>query len=126
MATANHSVKMTNGLMHPLLGYGTYKVRYSPASQQVSPRLRRPPLRSRTHRDRPQVGAVPASASAQQAVGRGTAEVIADVLAAGYRMFDCAQFYANEAVGKAPPDAIASTPTHDLHVGQPQKREKRE
>jgi len=58
---------------HPLLGYGTYKV-----------------------------GVVPASASAAGKVTRTTAEVLADALEVGYRMFDCAQFYANEkGVGEA-------------------------
>eukprot|EP00041_Stephanoeca_diplocostata_P016238 m.319200 g.319200 ORF g.319200 m.319200 type:complete len:356 (+) comp20299_c0_seq2:32-1099(+) len=68
------SVKMNNGLSHPLVGYGTYKV-----------------------------GAIPASASDNTAKAvRPTAEVIKEVLEVGYRCFDCAEFYANEkGVGEA-------------------------
>ena len=63
------------GIDHPLLGYGTYKV-----------------------------GVVPASASAAAKVTRTTDEVLKDALDVGYRMFDCAEFYGNEAgVGAASP-----------------------
>jgi len=77
---------MHNGLDHPLLGYGTYKV-----------------------------GVVPASASAGGAVTRTTAEVLEDAIAVGYRMFDCAQFYANEpGVGQA--FKASGVPREDLFV----------
>jgi len=67
------TVKLNNGIDHPLLGYGTYKV-----------------------------GVVPASASAAAKVTRTTDEVLKDALDVGYRMFDCAEFYGNEAgVGAA-------------------------
>ena len=45
-----------------------------------------------------QVGAVPASASAGGSVTRSAADVVRDALAAGFRCFDCAQFYNNEKV----------------------------
>eukprot|EP00036_Acanthoecidae_sp_10tr_P008468 CAMPEP_0182927770 /NCGR_PEP_ID=MMETSP0105_2-20130417/14138_1 /TAXON_ID=81532 ORGANISM="Acanthoeca-like sp., Strain 10tr" /NCGR_SAMPLE_ID=MMETSP0105_2 /ASSEMBLY_ACC=CAM_ASM_000205 /LENGTH=305 /DNA_ID=CAMNT_0025065739 /DNA_START=44 /DNA_END=957 /DNA_ORIENTATION=+ len=68
------TVKLSNGVEHPLLGYGTYKV-----------------------------GVVPKSASDTNVkIGRTTSEVLKDVLEVGYRCLDCAQFYGNEAgVGAA-------------------------
>eukprot|EP00053_Salpingoeca_punica_P002984 m.40584 g.40584 ORF g.40584 m.40584 type:complete len:315 (+) comp11904_c0_seq1:38-982(+) len=66
-------VQMADGSWHPLVGFGTYKV-----------------------------GVVPASASAFGSPTRAVQEVIKDALEAGYRCFDCAQFYANEAkIGEA-------------------------
>jgi diketogulonate reductase-like aldo/keto reductase len=86
MASSAPVTKLNNGVDHPLLGYGTYKV-----------------------------GVVPASASAGGAVTRTTKEVLDDALAVGYRMFDCAQFYANEkGVGEA--FAASSVPREDLFI----------
>jgi diketogulonate reductase-like aldo/keto reductase len=88
--TSNHSsitselincpkVTLNNGLSHPAIGYGTYKV-----------------------------GFIPASASAAAAGGGvgGTSssaeECVANAIQCGYRFFECAQFYGNERqIGKA-------------------------
>jgi diketogulonate reductase-like aldo/keto reductase len=60
-------------MRHPLLGFGTYKV-----------------------------GVIPAGAASGGVVSRGAKEVVLDALAAGYRCFDCAFFYGNDApVGEA-------------------------
>jgi len=68
------TVKLNDDVELPLLGFGTYKV-----------------------------GVIPGSASDQSASDLRSAEdVITDALKAGYRCFDCAQFYENEAeVGAA-------------------------
>ena len=75
MATAAiPSVELNDGTLHPLVGYGTYKV-----------------------------GVVPASASSAVAAGStdteavSPADCVARALGLGYRFVDCAEFYANEA-----------------------------
>ena len=70
------SVAMHNGAMHPLTGFGTYKVGVIPAS---------------------------ASASADSVLAtRDPKDIIKDAITAGYRYFDCAEFYGNETmVGEA-------------------------
>jgi len=71
-----NSVALRNGIQLPRIAFGTYKV-----------------------------GVVPSSASengGSAAELRGTVDVVLDAVATGYRCFDCAQFYANEAsVGEA-------------------------
>eukprot|EP00051_Salpingoeca_urceolata_P027633 m.482451 g.482451 ORF g.482451 m.482451 type:complete len:323 (+) comp22548_c0_seq1:2051-3019(+) len=62
-------VAMPDGSAHPLLGFGTYKVEVVPGS----------------------------ASSSTNTASRSAQEVIADALSSGYRMFDCAQFYENEA-----------------------------
>eukprot|EP00526_Cylindrotheca_closterium_P016701 CAMPEP_0113614202 /NCGR_PEP_ID=MMETSP0017_2-20120614/7039_1 /TAXON_ID=2856 /ORGANISM="Cylindrotheca closterium" /LENGTH=322 /DNA_ID=CAMNT_0000523351 /DNA_START=95 /DNA_END=1063 /DNA_ORIENTATION=- /assembly_acc=CAM_ASM_000147 len=73
------TLALRNGLKHPVIGFGTYKV-----------------------------GVIPASASSAVASGgpssveRTAEECVADALDVGYRFIECAQFYANESeVGKA-------------------------
>jgi len=65
---------MNDGSAHPVLGYGTYKVGFIPAS---------------------------ASGQAGQAAGKNNSDeaevAVAAALQAGYRFVDCAQFYGNEA-----------------------------
>jgi len=70
------TLTLREGTLHPQLAYGTYKVGYMPPS---------------------------ASAASTQAVGSRTAyDCVQDALEVGYRAFECAQFYGNEAdVGKA-------------------------
>ncbi|KAI9016617.1 NADP-dependent oxidoreductase domain-containing protein [Hyaloraphidium curvatum] len=64
---------LLDGRRHPLLVFGTYKV-----------------------------GVVPALSATGASVARSAREVIPDALAVGYRAFDCAAFYENEAdVGAA-------------------------
>lgn len=68
-------IKLSNGVLHPQIGFGTYKVGYIPPS---------------------------ASSSASGKVIRSAYEVILDAIDTGYRSFDCAEFYNNETqVGEA-------------------------
>lgn len=70
---ASTSVTLNNGVAHPLLGFGTYKV-----------------------------GFIPASAASGGSITRPATEIILDAITAGYRCFDCAAFYGNDAdIGQA-------------------------
>ncbi|EGD77922.1 hypothetical protein PTSG_12899 [Salpingoeca rosetta] len=76
---AARSVTLHDGSEHPMLGFGTYKVGFVPAS---------------------------ASSAVQPKDDRDPKEIIKDAVAVGYRYFDCAQFYGNEAmVGQALKDS---------------------
>eukprot|EP00286_Rhodomonas_abbreviata_P022500 CAMPEP_0181301160 /NCGR_PEP_ID=MMETSP1101-20121128/7273_1 /TAXON_ID=46948 /ORGANISM="Rhodomonas abbreviata, Strain Caron Lab Isolate" /LENGTH=320 /DNA_ID=CAMNT_0023406441 /DNA_START=18 /DNA_END=980 /DNA_ORIENTATION=+ len=71
------NVKLNNGTLHPLIGFGTYKVGFVPASSNTADVPGHPP-------------------------DRQPKDIIKDALATGYRYIDCAQFYGNEAmVGEA-------------------------
>ena len=83
MTLAANSVMLNDGRQHPLVGYGTYKVGFVPASASsvVSE------------------AAVGDAAKAPEVTAAECVEVALDV---GYRFLDCAEFYGNEAeVGKA-------------------------
>ena len=72
------TIPLRNGLLHPVIGFGTYKVGYIP----------------------------PSSSQAASAVGsapmRTAVECITDALSVGYRFLECAQFYNNEdSIGQA-------------------------
>lgn len=71
-ALAFPSVTLNDGTTSPLIGYGTYKVGFVPAS------------------------ASSATAGAAAAPERTARECIGEALEVGYRFFDCAQFYGNE------------------------------
>jgi len=83
MTLAANSITLNDGRQHPLVGYGTYKVGFVPASAS--------------------------SAVTEAAVGDAAkapevtaAECVEIALNVGYRFLDCAEFYGNEAeVGKA-------------------------
>jgi diketogulonate reductase-like aldo/keto reductase len=75
------TIPMNNGVDHPAIGFGTYKVGFLPASASA---------------------AVAGSVTSEQAEERSARECVADALKVGYRFLECAQFYGNEAeVGKA-------------------------
>uniref|UniRef100_A0A7S2U703 NADP-dependent oxidoreductase domain-containing protein n=1 Tax=Attheya septentrionalis TaxID=420275 RepID=A0A7S2U703_9STRA len=75
------TIPMNNGVDHPAIGFGTYKVGFLPASASA---------------------AVAGSATSEQAEERSARECVADALNVGYRFLECAEFYGNEAeVGKA-------------------------
>lgn len=77
------TILLRNGMRHPSIGYGTYKVGYIPPSAS---------------------SAVEATAggSGQQQQQRTAEECVYDALTIGYRFLECAQFYGNEKeVGKA-------------------------
>jgi diketogulonate reductase-like aldo/keto reductase len=68
---------MRNGLLHPAIGFGTYKVGYVPPSSSEAAALIGQPQRS-------------------------AVQIMMDALAAGYRFLECAEFYNNEAeIGQA-------------------------
>ena len=83
MTSASNSITLNDGRKHPLVGYGTYKVGFVPASAS---------------------SAVSSSAAgdAAKAPEVTAAECVEMALDVGYRFLDCAEFYGNEAeVGKA-------------------------
>lgn len=79
-AIAMSTVKLNDGVLHPQIGYGTYKVGFIPAS----------------------ASAVAAGAQAAGGDGPSAADCVRAALDVGYRFLDCAEFYGNEAeVGAA-------------------------
>lgn len=81
------TIALRNGMEHPAICFGTYKVGFVPASAS---------------------SAVAAAGSSSGSVGetsgpqRTAREGVADALAVGYRALECAEFYGNEAaVGAA-------------------------
>jgi diketogulonate reductase-like aldo/keto reductase len=78
------TIPLRDGTKHPLIGFGTYKVGFIPASASS-------------------VSAATTTASpAPTQVERTAEECVSDALDVGYRFLECAEFYGNEAeVGKA-------------------------
>jgi diketogulonate reductase-like aldo/keto reductase len=73
------TIRLRNGMEHPAIGFGTYKVGFIPASASSA-----------------------ASPPDPTAVERTAEECVSDALKVGYRFLECAEFYGNEAeVGKA-------------------------
>jgi len=82
------NLELNDGKSMPILGFGCYKVGVVPGS------------------------AAGAADAPKPAPAKG---VIADALAAGYRCFDCAQFYENEdAIGEA--FQVAGVPREELYI----------
>merc|ERR1740117_1316141 len=82
-SAAANSITLNDGRQHPLVGYGTYKVGFVPASASSAVTE----------------AAVGDAAKAPEVTAAECVEVALDV---GYRFLDCAEFYGNEAeVGKA-------------------------
>lgn len=72
------NIALSDGVLHPAIGFGTYKVGFIPASASA---------------------AVAGEESEPQRTAR---ECVADALDCGYRFLECAEFYGNEIeVGKA-------------------------
>ena len=83
MTSAANSITLIDGRKHPLVGYGTYKVGFVPASASSA------------------VSAA-AAGDAAKAPEVTAAECVEMALDVGYRFLDCAEFYGNEkAVGEA-------------------------
>ena len=83
MTSAANSITLNDGRKHPLVGYGTYKVGFVPASASSA------------------VSAA-AAGDAAKAPEVTAAECVEMALDVGYRFLDCAEFYGNEAaVGEA-------------------------
>ena len=83
MTLAANSITLNDGRQHPLVGYGTYKVGFVPASASSAV----------------SEAAVGDAAKAPEVTAAECVELALDV---GYRFLDCAEFYGNEAeVGKA-------------------------
>ncbi|KAL3925278.1 MAG: hypothetical protein SGILL_000519 [Bacillariaceae sp.] len=72
------TLPLRNGMEHPAIGFGTYKVGFIPASASA------------------------AVAGQEKGVERTAEECVTDALSVGYRFLECAEFYGNESeVGKA-------------------------
>lgn len=79
------TIPLRNGMQHPVIGFGTYKVGVIPASASSAT-----------------TGAA-AETTTEQRTAR---EVVADALNVGYRFLECAEFYGNEEqVGQAIADS---------------------
>ena len=86
------TLTLNDGTSHPVMGYGTYKVGFMPASASA---------------------VAAGSEAAETAVS--AAECVEQALAAGYRFLDCAEFYGNEAeVGRA--IAASGVPRSELYL----------
>jgi diketogulonate reductase-like aldo/keto reductase len=73
-------VRLRNGMEHPIIGFGTYKVGYLPPS--ASEAVVKP--------------------SSTTCTERSAVECVQDALSIGYRFLECAEFYGNEAsIGQA-------------------------
>jgi len=67
-------IPLRNGMSHPAIGFGTYKVGFIPAS----------------------ASAVTAGTQDNDAAQRTASECVKDALDCGYRFIECAEFYGNE------------------------------
>ncbi|KAL7439262.1 hypothetical protein ACHAXH_008427 [Discostella pseudostelligera] len=77
------TIPLRDGTPHPAIGFGTYKVGFVPASASSA-------------------ATAAASGSGNNEPQRTAEECVRDALDLGYRFFECAEFYGNEAeVGKA-------------------------
>jgi len=87
------SVRLSDGALHPRIGFGTYKVGYVPPSAS-------------------------SAASGAEAAGGDAANaeaIVGAALGVGYRFLDCAQYYGNEAnVGRAV--SASGVPRADLYL----------
>lgn len=84
------TILMHNGVPHPAIGFGTYKVGYLPPSASAATAVAAKSSSTAT------------TSSGAATVERTAVECVADALAAGYRFLECAEFYGNEhAVGQA-------------------------
>lgn len=85
------TISLRNGMDHPSIGFGTYKVGFIPAS------------------------ASSAASGQGEAVTRTAKDCVLDALQVGYRFLECAQFYGNEAqIGQAM--AESGIPRKELFV----------
>jgi diketogulonate reductase-like aldo/keto reductase len=66
------TIPLRNGMVHPTIGFGTYKVGFIPASAST------------------------VAESDKVGMERSASECIKDALDCGYRFLECAQFYGNE------------------------------
>lgn len=91
------TLSLRNGMAHPAIGFGTYKVGFIPASASAA------------------VAGSEAAGSSSQGKERTAQECVADALAVGYRFLECAEFYGNEKeVGNAM--AASGIPRSDLFL----------
>jgi diketogulonate reductase-like aldo/keto reductase len=87
------TITLRNGINHPAIGFGTYKVGFIPAS----------------------ASAVTSGAQKTDGAERTASECVKDALDAGYRFLECAEFYGNEhEVGAA--IAASGIPREDLFL----------
>jgi len=83
------TISLRDGTPHPVIGFGTYKVGYVPPSASSASSSSTPEQQQQQQQQE----------SEQQ---RSTYEVILDALSTGYRFYECAEYYNNEAeVGRA-------------------------
>jgi len=92
------TIPLRNGLRHPAIGFGTYKVGFMPASASEAVASSSTTTNDKTTKKE-----------------RTAYECVSDALATGYRFLECAQFYGNEAaVGQAVADS--KIPRQDLFL----------
>jgi diketogulonate reductase-like aldo/keto reductase len=85
------TIPLRNGIKHPAIGFGTYKVGFIPSSASAA-----------------------VAGSANQ-VERTAEDCVRDALSVGYRFLECAEFYGNEAdVGRA--IAASGIPRQELFL----------
>lgn len=96
-------IPLRNGMQHPAVGFGTYKVGYIPPSASAAAAIATTTT---------QEGSSPSIATTKE---RTAVECVTDALAAGYRFLECAEFYGNEhAVGQA--IAVSNVERNDLFL----------
>ena len=90
LSADGRNLELSDGSLHPMAGFGTYKIGFVPASSNTAGQAGHDPERD-------------------------PKEIIKDAVAAGYRYIDCAQFYGNEKiVGTAL--AECGVPRRDLYI----------
>lgn len=93
-------IPLKNGMRHPTIGFGTYKVGFIPASASVASSKETDCVGADKNQSHPERTAV---------------DCVTDALTSGYRFLECAEFYGNEdAVGMA--IQTANIPREDLFL----------
>ena len=90
LSADGRNLELSDGSLHPMAGFGTYKIGFVPASSNTA-------------------------GQAGHAPDHDPKEIIKEAVAAGYRYIDCAQFYGNEKIVGA---ALAEcgVPRRDLYI----------
>jgi hypothetical protein len=91
------TIPLRNGMQHPAIGFGTYKVGVIPASASSA---------TAAAAGSNNTTSTTSSSTVEQQHSRTAREIVAEALKVGYRFLECAEFYGNEAqVGQAIADS---------------------